>query len=284
MPTLAEVRRVGEARLRAAGFEPAALEARWLLEAVTGLSPSALRLREGEQAGPDQLLLFENIINRRLAHEPLARITGWREFWGLRFHLSAETLEPRPDSETLITTALQYLSDAEAPYRLLDMGTGTGCLLAALLYELPAAHGIALDRSLGALATARRNLKQLQLDHRAAFVQGDWGAALAGQFDLIISNPPYIRTDEAQSLAPEVIGHDPYNALFAGADGLAAYRTLIPHAYANLKPDGVLVLELGIGQGQAVRALAEAIGFNYLATVADLGDIPRAMALKKGLD
>lgn len=284
MPTLADIRRRGEQRLQAAGFASAQLEARWLLEAVTGLEGSALRGRENDEATPQDLLLFENVIGRRLAHEPLARIAGWREFWGLRFSLNADTLEPRPDSETLISTALNYLPDTQEPYRLLDMGTGTGCLLAALLHERPAAQGVALDRSLGALQQARKNLTALKLVNRAAFVQADWAAPVQGQFDLIISNPPYIRTNEIDELAPEVVGHDPYKALFAGADGLEAYRQLIPQAFANLKPAGVLVLELGRGQAASVRTLGEAAGFNFLALVDDLGEVPRALALKKSLD
>jgi len=267
MPTLADIRRRGEQRLQAAGFASAGLEARWLLEAVTGLEGGALRGRENDEATSQDLLLFENVIGRRLAHEPLARIAGWREFWGLRFALNSDTLEPRPDSETLITTALKYLPDTQAPYHLLDMGTGTGCLLAALLHERPAAQGVALDRSLGALQQARKNMTTLKLVNRATFVQADWAAPVQGQFDLIISNPPYIRTNEMDELAPEVVGHDPYNALFAGADGLEAYRQMIPQASANLKPTGVLVLELGRGQAEAVRRLGEAVGFNFLALV-----------------
>lgn len=276
MPTLLEARRQAALRLKEAGFAAADLEARWLLEGASRFEASALRLAEGEEIPGDVFFLYHSLLERRLSHEPLARILGWREFWGLRFSLAPETLEPRPDSETVISAALAQVKDKAAALRVLDFGTGTGCLLAALLHELPNASGVGVDRSFGAARQAKKNCAVLGLGSRASFTVGSWGAAVAGSFDLIVSNPPYIRRGEIASLADEVALHDPVLALDGGADGLAAYRDIIPQARRLLRAGGILVLELGIGQGRDVTEIGRQADLNPLEIKDDLAGLPRA--------
>ena len=215
---------------------------------------------------------LEALANRRAAREPVSRIVGRREFWSRDFLLTAETFDPRPDSETVVEAALAAMPSYGS---VLDLGAGSGCLLAALLAERPGAWGLGIDRSPGACRTARRNLKGL----RAFVAAGDWGAAVAGRFDLVVSNPPYIPSAEIAALMPEVRDHDPRLALDGGADGLDAYRAILGGLPRLLSPGGAAVLELGIGQADAVAALAEANGLPVRDIRADLAGIPRAMVL-----
>ncbi len=215
---------------------------------------------------------LEALANRRAAREPVSRIVGRREFWSRDFLLTPETFDPRPDSETVVEAALAAMP---AFASVLDLGTGSGCLLAALLSERPGARGLGIDRSPAACLAARRNLKGL----RALVAAGDWGTAVAGRFDLVVSNPPYIPSAEIAALMPEVRDHDPRLALDGGADGLDAYRVLLEDLPRLLSRGGVAVLELGVGQAQAVAALAEAKGLQVREIRADLAGIPRAMVL-----
>jgi release factor glutamine methyltransferase len=214
---------------------------------------------------------------RRLAREPVGRILGAREFWGLPFELSPETLEPRPDSETVVAAALGCFADRGAPLRVLDLGTGSGILLVALLHELPGAWGVGADRSHAALTTARRNAWRNGVGERAAFVAGDWSDALAGRFDLIVSNPPYIPTADIAALSPEVRDHDPRAALDGGRDGLAAYRAILADVERLMAARSVLVVETGAGQAQSVTELASAHGFRVHAIANDLSGRSRAV-------
>lgn len=279
--TIAQLRRQMTARLAAGGVETPELDARLLLAHALGCAPGELLERGTTSATPETSAAAEALLARRLAGEPVARIFGQKEFWSLTFRLSPDTLVPRPDTETVVEAALSLFPDRAAPLRILDLGTGTGAILAALLAERPAATGIAVDRSENAARTALANLEANGLADRASVVVGDWGSALVGGFDLVVSNPPYIAEDEMAGLAVDVRLHDPHLALVAGADGLAAYRAIAADLPRLLKPDGVAVLELGAGQEPAVAALVQCAGLRVLGPArADLGGIPRALCAR----
>ncbi|KAA2235093.1 peptide chain release factor N(5)-glutamine methyltransferase [Salinarimonas soli] len=264
----------------AAGIAEPALDARILLLDASAIDATELAIRPERpvgEAGAERILAH---ARRRLAGEPVWRILGEREFWGLTFWLSPDTLVPRPDSETAVEAALRALPRRDAPARVLDLGTGTGCLLVAVLHERPEAFGIGLDRSPGAAMTARRNAVRNGVGDRAALIVGDWAGALSGRFDLVISNPPYIPAPDLAGLAREVREHDPRAALDGGADGLDAYRAILADAPRLLAPGGALVLEIGIGQADDVGALAFARGLRLDETRADLGGIPRALTFR----
>ena len=221
---------------------------------------------------------YDRLLDRRVAHEPLALITGRREFWSLDLAVSSATLIPRADSETLIEAALTAIPDRARVRRILDLGTGTGCLLLAALREFPAAFGVGTDRSAAATSLARNNAAMLGMGRRAVFLCTDWAAALTGGFDLVLSNPPYIPTGELPGLMPEVARYEPALALNGGPDGLNAYRRILADLPRLLAADGLAVVELGQGQDGPVGGLARAAGF-VAATRADLAGIPRAMLL-----
>lgn len=281
MPGYKAALSLATARLVDAGMDTPQLDARLLLQAVSSLTRSELLMKGDEEMPVHELMIFGSLIDRRVAHEPVARILGVREFWGLPFALSAGTLEPRPDSETLIELVLHEIANRKAPLRLLDFGTGSGCLLAALLHELPNATGLAIDKNPLAVETAHSNLANLGFETRAEVRQGHWGAGLDEQVDIIISNPPYIRAGDMAALQPEVTQHDPELALVAGEDGLDAYRALAPEIKRLLRPGGFAVLELGAGQEEAVGALMQAAGLEPGETRTDLNQIPRAMLLNQ---
>ena len=222
----------------------------------------------------------ESLLQRRAAREPLSRIAGRREFWGLDFALSPDTLDPRPDSETLIETLLESLPDRGAALRILDLGTGSGCLLLALLSELPAAWGLGVDLAPGAIATAARNASSLGLAARTSFAVGHWSDMLAGGWDVLVCNPPYIAAPEAESLSPEVARYDPPVALFAGEDGLDAYREILPALPRLLGPGGLAAFEVGAGQGHSVSVLARGAGVGVRARGRDLAGIERCLLLE----
>lgn len=268
-------------RLRAAGIDEARREARALLSAFLPDAGAALydrdRLLEGKQ-----IAAINSAAARRARHEPLARILGRREFWSLEFGLNPETLVPRPDSETLVEAALQHCSAPQRPCRVLDLGTGSGCLLLALLSERPAAWGLGVDRVAGALRQAVANACALHMAERCAFLCGDWTTALAGRFDLIVSNPPYIESGALEDLEPEVALYDPRLALDGGPDGLAAYRLLVPQAAGVLASDGWLILEIGLGQERQVCALLSASGLEKQVQHPSLDGRIRAISASQG--
>lgn len=266
-------------RLKEAGIENAALDARVLVQAACNASDIEMIREPGVMLTADEESLLADYEARRLAHEPVSRILGRREFWGLDFEVTAATLDPRPDSETLIDAALDLLRGVEAP-RILDIGTGTGCLLIALLREREDAQGVGVDLSSEALSVAERNAERLGVSSRARFVEGVWSAGLPGPFDLVISNPPYIERDVLATLAPEVKLHDPAPALDGGPDGLDAYRALAAEVPFVLAPGGAAVLELGAGQAGQVAALFEAAGFTGPETKKDLSGVERALAAR----
>jgi|AraplaMF_Col_mMF_1032025.scaffolds.fasta_scaffold00010_291 release factor glutamine methyltransferase len=264
-------------RLGEAGIERPQAEARILLEAASGRGRGQLIAFPEYALTPAQCEAFDTQVSRRCAREPISRILGSREFWSLRFAVGAATLDPRPDSETLVAAVLARIPDRDAEITLLDLGTGTGCLLLALLSELPRAKGLGIDISAEARDIAATNAEALRLDARAEFRQGDWARDISAQFDVIVSNPPYIESSSIDDLAPEVAQYDPRRALDGGADGLSAYRALVPQAAALLKPRGLLALEIGAGQGAAVRKLATDAGLSDLGGAEDLAGIERCL-------
>jgi release factor glutamine methyltransferase len=280
--TVDHARRSLTARFKAGQIDSAELDARIVVGAALGLDLTGVISSASRLLTPEQASRLEDFARRRLAGEPVARLVGCREFWGLPLQLSADTLVPRPDTETVVELALQMVRTAPAAggaLRIADIGTGSGAILLALLSELPGACGVGTDISVGALRTARANAADLGFGGRAAFVACDHAAALAQGFDLMVSNPPYIRTAEIAGLAPEVRDHDPRRALDGGADGLNAYRALIPQAARLLARRGALVLEVGQGQSAEVEALmAEAGLLPERPPRADLAGVPRAVA------
>jgi release factor glutamine methyltransferase len=278
---------VGEAliqavkRLGEAGIERPQAEARILLEAASGRGRGQIIAFPEHPLTPAQCENFEAQVARRCAREPISRILGSREFWSLRFAVGPATLDPRPDSETLVAAVLARIPDRDAEIALLDLGTGTGCLLLALLSELPQARGIGIDISAAARDIAAANAKALGLEEQAEFRLGDWSRDISAQFDVILSNPPYIESTSIDGLEPEVAQFDPRAALDGGADGLSAYRALIPQAAERLKPGGLLALEIGAGQGPAVRGLATDAGLTDLGSAEDLAGIERCLLFSR---
>lgn len=222
------------------------------------------------------------MIRRREAREPVARILGRRGFWTLDLQVTTDTLDPRPDSETVVEAVLARVQDRAAPLRLLDLGTGSGCLLLALLSELPKAWGLGVDRSPGAAMAARANAALNRLDTRTAFVVGNWADALEGRFDVVVSNPPYIEQDAIAGLMPEVRQYDPVAALDGGLDGLDAYRAILADLPRLLAPGAMAAFELGQGQGQAVGAMMGAAGFARIEIRPDLAGIGRCIIATYG--
>jgi release factor glutamine methyltransferase len=273
-------RRALAARFRSAGIDSAGLDARLLIGTALGLDLTGLIVAADRQLTPAESHHLESLAARRLKGEPVARILGQKEFWGLPLQLSTATLVPRPDTETVVELALEIVrGSSHRPRRIADLGTGTGAILLALLHELPDSFGVGTDISLDALTTARRNASDLGLLSQAAFVACDFAAALAGPFELIVSNPPYIRSADIAGLAAEVREHDPVAALDGGADGLDAYRALIPQAAESLGPGGALVVEGGLGQAGDIEALMTAAGLIARNPAkGDFAGIPRAIA------
>lgn len=268
-------------RLRMAKLETPELDARIFLKEALRLTDAELIAAQDRPASPDGTVNLECMVSRRVAGEPVARILGHKEFWGLRFDLGRETLVPRPETETLIEAAVAAYGRG-TPRRILDLGTGTGCLLLAALSEFPEADGIGTDLALGAISVARDNARRLDLAERAVFRQADWDAGLEGDFDLILSNPPYIVREEIEGLAPEVRLHDPALALDGGKDGLSAYRRLAEAGKRRLAPGGLLIAELGAGQEADVATIMAAEGLIVDGPARpDLLGIPRALVVKR---
>ncbi len=268
-------------KLEAAGVDSARLDARLLVGAATGETAAGLIAHPERRLSAPEADQLSTMVARRRAREPIAHIFGRREFWSLDFEVSKDVLTPRPDSETLIEAVCLYLPAPDRPLRVLDLGTGSGCLLLALLHEYPAASGIGVDISPAAVALARRNAVRLGLDARATFVVGDWTTAISGRFDVIVSNPPYIATEEIGELAPEVAQYEPVAALDGGDDGLDAYRALLPVTTKHLAPGGVAMFEMGADQHQAICSLASAAGFEITGIKADMAGIRRVAILRQ---
>jgi release factor glutamine methyltransferase len=264
------------------GIDSPELDARLLVGHALGLDHAALAAQSRRVLARTETETIAALAQRRLAREPVARILGRKEFWGLPFQLNADTLLPRPETETVVEAALVLIGEGgkRRPLRIADLGTGSGALLLALLSELPAASGVGTDISPGALRCASDNAAALGLADRAAFVACDYGTALKGPFDLIVCNPPYVAEHELAGLAPEVRHFDPRRALDGGPDGLAGYRAVAADAGRLLAPDGAIVVELGFGQGGAASAVFAAVGLAPRPPKHDLLGIPRALLIR----
>ena len=250
------------------------LDAELLMAHALGVERQALLLDPSRFERPDS---FANLVALRMKHEPVAYILGYRDFRTIRIGVGPGVLIPRPDSETLIEAAVQYFG-AAGPQRILDLGTGPGTLLFAALSEWPAASGLGVDASDIALDYANENALALGLENRTHLMLGNWADQVDGQFDLILCNPPYIA--DSEELMPDVAGHEPAGALFAGADGLDDYRRIVPDLPRLLAPGGAAILEIGFSQHMLVRELAEAAGFS-VACRQDLGGRDRALLLTR---
>jgi len=277
--TVVQARRTLTETFRRAGLDSPELDARLLTGHALNLDHTGLVIEANRNLRGDEAERLIALATRRLTREPVARILGHKEFWGLPLRVSEATLVPRPETETVVEAALAAIDSGgprSRPLRIADLGTGSGALLVALLTELPNADGVGTDISVDALKTARDNARRLELDRRAHFVACDFAAALSGPFDLVVSNPPYVVSSDIADLAPEV-RRDPRRALDGGADGLDCYRTIAGQVARLLKPGGDLVVELGFGQEAPVSAMFRAAGLAPRPAHTDLAGIPRAL-------
>ncbi|MDK1490410.1 peptide chain release factor N(5)-glutamine methyltransferase [Sinorhizobium sp. 7-81] len=271
-------------RLKAAGIETAAVDARHLISGLLGLSLAAIMARGGEAVDDALAARIRAAVERRAAREPVYRILGEREFYGLTLKLSKDTLEPRPDTETLVDCMIPHVRRIVAnkgTCRIIDLGIGTGAICLALLDKVLEARGLGTDISEDALATARENAERNGLAGRFQTLRSSWFEEVEGRFDVIVSNPPYIQSKVVEELEPEVKFHDPAAALDGGDDGLNAYRAIALHADRHLEADGVIGLEIGFDQKQAVTALFAAQGFRLRDSAKDLGGNDRALVFKR---
>lgn len=282
--TVEEARRTLASSLKSGGVTSAELDARLLVGDALGLDFTGLIAAANRRLRNEEAQRLKEFMQRRLAGEPVARILGVKEFWGLPLELSPATLVPRPDTETVVELALEIWRSEQGgqPRRIVDIGTGSGAILLALLSEWREATGIGTDISLMALQTASLNASRLGFAPRAAFVACNYTAALSGMFDLIVSNPPYVRSADIAELDREVRAYDPLAALDGGADGLTAYRAIIPEAARLLAPGGTLIVEAGCGQSGPISQLMAASGLTSTRQPkADLAGIPRAVSGRK---
>ena len=281
--SIAAARRAVSQAFRVGGLDTPNLDARLLVGHALGLDHTALASNAERPLNDREVSSIAKLAARRLEHEPVARIVGRKEFWGLQFRVTPATLVPRPDTETVVEAALAAIANRSHALRIADFGTGTGALLLALLSELPNATGIGTDISEAALTTARCNAADLGLAERAHFTTCDYGAALHGSFDLIVSNPPYIASDEIAGLDPDVRDYDPRLALDGGVSGLDGYRAVVADARRLLAPSGILVVELGAGQAAAITALMRGGGIVAEAPKADLSGHFRALSGRRAM-
>lgn len=263
-----------------AGIVSARQDARLLLSHVSGFTRAQLVTESETNLDSAMQARFDDLIARRVGREPVSHLLGSREFWSLSFVVNKAVLDPRPDSETLIDAALDRFPDLEAPLSVLDLGTGSGCLLLSVLSERPHATGVGSDLSNSALEVASLNAERLGLAKRARFVRDDWGAAINGIFDLILCNPPYISSVDMVGLEPEVANFEPHLALEGGEDGLVAYRRLLPEIKRLLSPTGTGIVEIGAGQAEAVVRIMAECGLALIEVREDLAGIKRCIVCK----
>jgi len=285
--SLKEAVEAARGRLAEAGVEAPRRDARLLTCSLLGGGPELLLADPDRPLSREETRVLCEALERRVRREPISRILGWREFWSLEFLLTEETLDPRPDSETLVEAVLAWVGpQRDQVFRILDFGCGSGCLLLALLSELPAARGLGIDIAPGAVAASTRNARHLGLAGRSDFQTGSWSAGPAGSadgpwypgpWDIVISNPPYIPSGEIAGLAPEVADYDPTAALDGGGDGLAAYRSLIPQVAAVVSEAGLFALEVGVGQAGAVSTLLQEVDFPTIWSLRDLSGVERCV-------
>ncbi len=286
--TLHEASRLPRREFSAAGFESAEVEARALLLAAAGLSLTQLTLAPPEaQLGPAVSRRLSDYARRRLAREPVSRIIGARGFWSVDLAVVPGVLDPRADTEAVVELSLRLLRDRrDEPLMILDLGSGSGAILCALLSELPAARGLAVDISVRACAATKANLACLGLAERGKVICGRWAEAICGKYDLVVSNPPYVRRGELSSLSPEVALHDPWTALDGGEDGFDAYRAIVAQLPEIVKSGGFAAFEAGAGQSGRILKLLDQAGFCVAPAVKDLAGTERAVGgrFKLGAD
>ncbi len=272
---------VGQAarRLQDADISTARLDARMLVGHVVGMAPGTLLGRDDYCPSADELDRIGALVARRTAREPIAHILGEREFWSLTFQVGPAVLIPRPDSETLVEAALEFAASRDGSLRILDLGTGSGCLLLALLTELPQAEGVGVDASNRALAVARANAESLGLGQRVHFYEGDWCDGVCGTFDIVVCNPPYIPEGAIDALDLEVAAFEPRLALAGGKDGLVAYRQIAPELTKVLVRDGMAFFEVGADAAADVGAVFQNVGMQVVEIRSDLADIPRCVCV-----
>jgi release factor glutamine methyltransferase len=264
-------------RLTEAQIDSPVIDARLLVEAACNATRLEIISDPYRAVTPEQSAALDALVERRMRREPVSRILGRKAFWKVMLGVTSHVLSPRPESEVIVDMVLKGFPEGMA-FSLLDLGVGSGAILLAILAERPAAKGLGVDVSEEALATARENAANLDLDGRAAFLRGDWTFGLAdASFDVVVSNPPYIESDVIDTLDPEVRDHDPRLALDGGPDGLDAYRTLAPEILRVLKPGAPFFVEIGASQKEAVEALFREAGALNVATIRDLSDRDRVV-------
>lgn len=284
MTSLVQAWTAAQKRLKAAGVDSPAIDARLLLEAAAGVTRMDVITDPYREIPDEAAATLDAYVERRSRREPVSRILGRKGFWKLLLAVSPAVLTPRPDTEVIVDMALKAFPE-RMPFTVADLGVGSGAILLSILAERPAATGIGTDVSEEALAVAKDNAANLDLNNRATFLRTDWGAGLPdASFDLVVSNPPYIRSAEIAGLQPEVKDHEPHLALDGGPDGLDAYRVLAPEILRLLKDDGLFFVEIGWDQAQDVQAILAGAGAWDLSVIKDLGDRDRVVTgRKKGL-
>ena len=285
-PTIKQRLIAGADELERAGIENPRMEARMLGALAINAGPETVVGESDREMTIEENEIFVSSLRRRCNHEPMAYITGVREFWSLPFKVTPATLIPRPDSETLIDGVLAQIDDKSGAIRILDLGTGSGCLLLALLSELGNARGVGVDASIDALEIAKLNANNLGLSGRAEFINADWNSPqfiknIGEKFDLVISNPPYISNSELQQLDITVSAHEPMSALDGGADGLDSYRAIVGILDKLLNDDGVAAFEVGFAQGETVASMLSQSAMQVIEIREDLSGIGRAVLARK---
>ena len=276
-PTLVSAWKAAQAQLKAARIDSPSIDARLLVEAATGASRMDILTDPYRVVSADQLSALAGFVERRLKREPVSRILGRKGFWKIMLNVTPDVLSPRPDTETILDIATLAFARNQ-PFTMIDLGTGSGAILLAVLAERTAATGVGTDISSEALAVAKENAANLDLEGRASFLRTEWATGFADHsFDFVASNPPYIPSGDIAGLDPEVKDHDPILALDGGPDGLQAYRDLAPEIMRILKPGGTFAIEIGFDQGPQVKALFEEAGFGNVIVVKDLGDRHRVV-------
>lgn len=274
--TLQEAQRALTSVFKSGGIDTANLDARVLIEAVTGLTATDMARAPERGLSAPEIDCLRDYQAQRLEGKPVSKIIGQREFWGRLFQVNEHVLDPRPDSETLVEAALAHLPEAQA-FQLLDLGTGSGCLLLTLLAERAQGQGLGVDVSEPALVVAKANSQSLDLQARARFASSHWLESVAGRFDMIVSNPPYISDAEMASLDKNVLDYDPHLALKGGGDGMDPYRHICAKAQDHLQADGWLLFEIGATQGAAVGEILRQAGFSQVQVLPDLAGRDRVV-------
>lgn len=281
VPTVRKILAAGRQKLELSGIDTAALDARVLLGHVLRKPADWLHAHPDAPVDDGMSEQYDGYIARRSQHEPVAHLVGTREFWKHAFDVGPQVLVPRPDSETLIAAVLKHIPDRNGALRILDLGTGSGCLLLTLLDEYPKASGVGVDISNDALSVAAANGRRLELGHRVAWIEGGWDTPLDGHFDLIVSNPPYIETDALAGLERDVVAYEPRLALDGGPDGLDCYRTILGCLDGVLADHGLLVFEIGQGQAERLSVLADEAGYRRRGIHNDLSGTARVLVFDR---